>query len=80
LKQLAKKAHVSKVDAGQKGIVIKFHKDTFEKPEKLLQFIQDRRGLAKIRPDQSLFFTGNWSSIPERFRGCSKLLEEIGAL
>jgi len=80
LKQLAKKAHVSKVDAGQKGIVIKFHKDTFEKAEKLLQFIQDRRGLAKIRPDQSLFFTGNWSSIPERFRGCSKLLEEIGAL
>jgi len=80
LKQLAKKARVSKVDVGQKGVVIKFHKDTFERPEKLLQFIQDQRGLAKIRPDQSLFFTRSWSTIPERFKGCSKLLEEIGAL
>lgn len=80
LKQLAKKARVSKVDVGQKGVVIKFHKDTFEHPEKLLQFIQDQRGLAKIRPDQSLFFTRNWNTIPERFKGCSKLLEEIGAL
>ncbi len=80
LKQLAKKANVSKVDVGQKGVVIKFHKDTFENPERLLQFIQDQRGLAKIRPDQSLFFTRSWGGIAERFKGCAKLLEDIGAL
>lgn len=80
LKQLAKKANVSKVDVGQKGVVIKFHKNTFEAPEKLLKFIQDQRGLAKIRPDHSLFFTRSWNTITDRFKGCAKLLEDIAVL
>ncbi len=77
LKQLAKTAGVSKIDVGLKGVVLKFHKDQFANPEKLLQFIQDQRGLAKIRPDQSLFFIRNWRSIAERFQGCTTLLSDL---
>lgn len=80
LKQLAKTAGVGKIDLGSKGVVIKFHKDQFDNPEKLLQFIQDQRGLAKIRPDQSLFFIRNWVSIAERFQGCTALLRNLIAL
>lgn len=77
LKQLAKKANVGKIDVGAKGVVLKFHNDHVSQPEHLLRYIQDQRGLAKLRPDQSLFFARNWADPAARFKGCSILLNEI---
>ncbi len=80
LKQQAKETGVSKIDVGTKGIVLRFHKDTVSNPQALLEYIQNQRGMAKLRPDHSLFFTRHWVSLDEKFQGCQKLLTDLKLL
>lgn len=77
LKQLCKQAHVAKVDAGTKGIVFTFHKKTYPDPERLVLWIQQMSGLAKLRPDQSLVYLRSWQDIKDLFEGISKILEYL---
>jgi transcription-repair coupling factor len=77
LKTLARRAGIDKVDVGEKGVVFRFYQNQVQAPEKLLQYIQDQKGLAKLRPDHTIFFTRCWPSAAARFEGCGALLQEI---
>lgn len=66
IKQLCRKANIEKVDAGSKGILIAFRNNTFDAPEKLINFIAKQFGSVKIRPDQKLFIEKNLESYKVR--------------
>ncbi len=78
MKLLAKQAHVASVDAGAKGAVLRFHNDTFPKPEKLMQWIAGLKGAVKLRPDMRLVARGNWVETPARISGVQRLLQALG--
>ena len=80
LKQIAKRAGIAKIDVGAKGVVLKFHKNQVKNPEALLVYIQNQRGLAKLRPDHSVFFSKSWTNLEQKFKGCKALLTDIETL
>lgn len=77
LKQLARLGGIDKIDIGDKGVILRFYQNKVDRPETLLSYIQGQQGLAKIRPDQTLFFARSWKTPEERFKGCEALLTEL---
>ncbi|MFN7710416.1 MAG: transcription-repair coupling factor [Holosporales bacterium] len=53
LKSKCRAAHISKLDAGETGIVLTFHQNQFPNPGALIQAVQTKPGY-KLRPDQKL--------------------------
>jgi len=81
IKQLCRKAGVAHVEAGPKGAVIGFHKDTPPNPEKVMQWIAAKKGSIKIRPnDQKLVAVRHWETPAERVKGVQSLMKELAGL
>jgi transcription-repair coupling factor (superfamily II helicase) len=80
VKQLCRKAGISKIDAGPKGAVLAFHKDRFAKPDRLIQWITKQGGTVKVRPDQKLVLIRAWDDAAVRLNGIKKTLGELVAL
>jgi len=74
IKLLAKKAHVAALDAGVKGAVVRFYRDTFPQPEKLLRWIATQNGAVKLRPDSRMVVRARWEELKARITGVRKLL------
>ena len=80
MKQLCKSACISHVDAGPKGVLITFYNNEPANPSALMQFIQDKAGTVKLRPDQKLFFPRGWASLDQRLKGTKSVLRDLAAL
>ena len=80
VKQLCKQAGVSNVDAGPKGAVIGFHKDTPPNVAALMQWIQSKAGTVKIRPDQKISIIRVWEKPHHRVNGVRTIMKELAAL
>ena len=80
LKHICLKAGVAKIDAGQKGAVVSFYKDSFKNPDKLLNYIQENSGAVKIRPDHRLVFTRVWGDDAARVKGVRGILEVLAGM
>ncbi len=79
IKQLCRKAGVSKIDAGPKGIVVAFHNDRPPNPEKVLRLVAQSVGTIKLRQDQKLAYTRSWGSDALRVAGVRKILSDLVA-
>jgi transcription-repair coupling factor (superfamily II helicase) len=77
LKKLCHRARIDRLDAGSKGMVISFHQNKPNNPEKLMHWIHERRGFVKIRPDQKLLISKNWETIPARIDGVKGFIEGL---
>ena len=77
VKHLCRDAGVARLDAGPKGAVVSFHRDSFARPEALVPFIQSQAGQIKLRPDMKLVYRRNWDSPAERVRGVRHFLGEL---
>ena len=66
IKQICKEAHISKLEAGAKGILISFHNNVFNAVGDLIDLAQRSFGVVQIRPDQKLFISGDLSSYKKR--------------
>lgn len=66
IKQICKEAHISKLEAGAKGILISFHNNVFEATADLINLVNRSFGVVQIRPDQKLFISGDLSSYKKR--------------
>ncbi|MET3590122.1 transcription-repair coupling factor (superfamily II helicase) [Bartonella silvatica] len=77
IKILCRKAHVEKLDAGPKGIVIQFRNNYFENSIALVQWVEKQGSMAKIRPDQSIAFVCNWSTVDERLIGAADIMTKL---
>ncbi len=80
MKMLARQAHVMSVDAGAKGAVLRFFRDAFPCPEKLMQWIGGLRGAVKLRPDMRLVVKGNWADTQQRIRGINRVLRALAGV
>jgi transcription-repair coupling factor (superfamily II helicase) len=80
LKQLCREAGVERVDAGPKGAVLTFRKNSFAKPEKLIAFIAKNAKRAKLRPDQKLVLLHDWNDAEAKLRGVRESISEIAQL
>ncbi len=80
IKQLCKKAGVGSIEAGPKGAVIGFHKDSPPNVEGLLRWIAEKGGSVKLRPDQKLVVVRGWDNAEARVKGVQSIMRELGAL
>ena len=68
IKAMCKRAGIAKLDGGPKGATIQFHNDKFASPEGLVQFIQDQRGLAKVK-DNKIVVRRDWKTDADKIKG-----------
>lgn len=81
IRELSRRAGIGRVDAGPKGAVIGFHKDTpAAAPDRLLRWIADQRGAVRLRPDQKLVMAREWSDPVHRLKGVRDLVTRIATL
>lgn len=80
IKQLCKRAGVSTFEAGPKGAVMSFHKDSPPNVGALMGWIQAKRGVVKLRPDQKLVAMCGWENTEKRVRGAKVLMKELAGL
>lgn len=77
IKQTCVLCNIERIEAGAKGIVIAFYKNTFNKPEKLITFIKQQLGTIKVRPDQKIFIEKDLSSYENRLNTISKYVSKF---
>jgi transcription-repair coupling factor (superfamily II helicase) len=76
IKAMCKRAGISKLDGGPKGAVLQFHNNKFAAPEGLVAFIQDQRGLAKIK-DNKLVVRRDWSKTSDKIKGSFSIAKDL---
>lgn len=77
IKQLCKRAGIDRVDAGPKGAVIGFHKDTPVNPDKVIAWVANQKGTVKPRPDQRLSVARNWENPKYRIKGVWNIVRQL---
>ncbi|MCA1297043.1 transcription-repair coupling factor [Stappia indica] len=77
IKGLCRRAHVEKIDAGPKGVVIAFRGNEFANPAGLVAYIAEQGVLAKIRPDQKIVLSRDWDTAEQRLKGTAAVLLKL---
>ena len=77
---LHEQAGVEKVDAGPKGAVLSFYKNTFANPSALVEFIATQAGTAKLRPDHKLVYRRDWTMPAARLTGAQSLVSLLAEI
>jgi transcription-repair coupling factor (superfamily II helicase) len=80
VKALCRKANVEKLEAGPKGIVVQFRNKEFPDPASLVGFIAKQGSMAKIRPDQSVFFLRDLPTPEKRLAGAGVIMTQLAGL
>ncbi|WP_298863143.1 transcription-repair coupling factor [uncultured Sulfitobacter sp.] len=76
IKAMCKRAGISKLDGGPKGATIQFHNDKFASPEGLVQFINDQRGLAKVK-DNKIVVRRDWATDTDKIKGAFAIARDL---
>jgi transcription-repair coupling factor (superfamily II helicase) len=76
IKAECRKAGIARLDAGPKGATVQFHQDRFANPAGLVEFIQDQRGLARIK-DNRVIVRRDWTSDADRIRGAFAIARDL---
>jgi transcription-repair coupling factor (superfamily II helicase) len=79
IKAMCRKAGIAKLDGGPKGATIQFHNDKFTSPGGLVAFLEDQRGLAKIR-DNKVVVKRDWSRTSDKIKGAFAIAKDLAAL
>ena len=80
IKGLCRQTNVGKIDVGPKGAVVTFRDDTFVNPMGLVQLIQKKSNIWRLRPDQKLVIKGEWESAKARLHAAELILAELAKL
>ncbi|MEM7720305.1 MAG: transcription-repair coupling factor [Pseudomonadota bacterium] len=78
IKAECKKAGIARLDTGPKGGTIQFHNDKFANPAGLVAFIEDQRGLAKVK-DNKIVVRRDWSKTKDRVQGAFAVARDLAA-
>ncbi|MEM6726954.1 MAG: transcription-repair coupling factor [Pseudomonadota bacterium] len=76
IKAMCKRAGIAKLDAGPKGATVQFHNDKFASPEGLVTFIQDQRGLAKVK-DNKVVVRRDWKKDADKIKGAFAIARDL---
>jgi transcription-repair coupling factor (superfamily II helicase) len=77
IKNLCRRAHIEKVEAGPKGIVVAFRDNRFANPNGLVRYVSERGSFAKVRPDMRVVFIGDYEKPEKRLRETRRLLSDL---
>jgi transcription-repair coupling factor (superfamily II helicase) len=77
IKNLCRRAHIEKVEAGPKGIVVAFRDNSFANPSGLVRYVTERGTFAKVRPDMRVVFIGDYEKPEKRLRETRRLLGDL---
>ncbi len=78
IKAECKKAGIARLDTGPKGGTIQFHNDKFANPAGLVAFMEDQRGLAKVK-DNKIVVRRDWSKTKDRVQGAFAVARDLAA-
>lgn len=78
LKNICKAAHISRLDVGEKGIIVTFHNNMYPNPENLIEFIGVQKGKAKLRSDHKMAIMADMPTPKDKYYMSKKLLESLG--
>ena len=76
IKAMCKRAGIAKLDGGPKGATIQFHNDKFASPEGLVQFMQDQRGMAKVK-DNKIVVRRDWKKESDKIKGAFAIARDL---
>ena len=76
IKAMCKRAGIAKLDGGPKGATIQFHNDKFASPQGLVEFINDQKGLAKVR-DNKIVVRRDWKGEADRIKGAFAIARDL---
>ncbi len=76
IKAMCKRAGIAKLDGGPKGATVQFHNDKFARPEGLVKFMNDQKGLAKVK-DNKIVIRRNWSDERARLQGAFAIARDL---
>jgi transcription-repair coupling factor (superfamily II helicase) len=76
IKRLCRKAHVAKVDAGPKGVVLTMRHEDIKDPSVVMNAITKNSGW-RLRPDQTILVQGNFDTPKARVRGGEKAVTAL---
>ena len=80
IKGLCRQTNVAKIDVGPKGAVIAFRNDQFVNPVGLVQLIQKKSAVWRVRPDNKVVVKGEWESANARLHAAELILGELARL
>ena len=80
IKALCRKAHVEKVDAGPKGVIIAFRDNSFANPQGLVRFVAQQGSDAKVRPDMKIVFMRDFEEADARLEGTRQIMRTLASL
>ena len=80
IKQFCAAANILKLDAGIRGALVTFQNDHFPNPPALLDYVARLGDRAKLRPDNKLFISGDWTSVEARLKGATALAKGLSRL
>ncbi|WP_370270506.1 transcription-repair coupling factor [Nioella sp.] len=76
IKAMCKRAGIAKLDGGPKGATIQFHNDKFANPAGLVEFVQNQRGLAKVR-DNKIVVRRDWATDSDKIKGALAIARDL---
>ncbi|MGB2409274.1 MAG: TRCF domain-containing protein, partial [Paracoccaceae bacterium] len=76
IKSMCKRAGIAKLDGGPKGAIIQFHNDKFASPKGLVEFLEDQRGLAKIK-ENKLVIRRDWKKDADKIKGAFAVAKDL---
>jgi transcription-repair coupling factor (superfamily II helicase) len=80
IKALCRRAGIAQVDAGPKGALIAFRRNTYANPEALVAFVQSSKGRVKVQPDMKLVYKADWDQPEVRLKGVRSLVLELAQM
>jgi transcription-repair coupling factor (superfamily II helicase) len=76
IKRLCRKAHVEKVDAGAKGLVLTIRHKDVKDGSAIMVAITNNQGW-RLRPDQTILVKGNYETPKSRLRGVERAVKAL---
>lgn len=76
IKRLCRRAHVAKVDAGPKGVVITMRHEDVKDPSVVMNAITNGSGW-RLRPDQTILVKGNFDTPKARVQGAERVVKAL---
>jgi transcription-repair coupling factor (superfamily II helicase) len=80
IKGLCRQTNVAKIDVGPKGAVVSFRDDTFVNPLGLVQLVQKKSAVWRVRPDNKVVIKGEWETANARLHAAEMILGELARL
>ena len=80
IKILCRQAHVEKIEAGPKGVIVSFRGNSFANPQGLVRYVAEQGQQAKVRPDMKIVFVRAFETTAARLEGTRNILRTLAAI